>query len=656
MASLRPEPASPPSSPLSILSQSPAPPSPVLDPSKRYPSPSSSAGVSGSASPLKPSDMSDSAGEIRVRTDGPPPPKRRRVAAPWKPRTTAYIDLENPSEGEEENLERLLSALRRKKKIVVIAGAGISVSAGIPDFRSSTGLFATLREQHKLKASGKHLFDASVYKHDSSTESFHTMVRELAQMTSQAKPTPFHHMLASIAAEGRLMRMYSQNIDTLDTQMPPLSTTVPLNSKGPWPTTIQLHGGLEKMVCTKCGHLEPFNASLFEGPEPPLCEKCKEQDQVRTAFAGKRSHGIGRLRPRIVLYNEYNPDEEAIGNVSKADLRRVPDAVIVVGTSLKIPGVRRLVKEMCQLTRSRRDGITAWINIDPEPQGAEFKDCWDLVVRGKSDDIAELVNLPRWDQQDIGDRESYMVTGDEQKEKRCAISLNRDRIDVLLERKRAGSATEDDFASSQEAQTPTGRKRRLIEHGGMPTPSASPRVRSPLPMVKPSVTKGKTKQSTLSFGAAGASKAPAARSPPAQKPAPKRKPRQPKKEPAKPKNRLDRKFKTTKSSAVPVKDIKTPRTRTPSEADSSDLSSPIDLPSDFLGLPSLRPENRVSKPAPLTVLPGPLNVEAWEAGVAERKGLSDRPRTPTETVVTGYASMGTISPTSKPRSMGHLID
>ncbi len=232
------------------------------------------------------------------------------------------------------------------------------------------------------------------------------MIRELAQMTFHAKPTPFHHMLASLASEGRLMRLYSQNIDTLDTQMPPLETTVPLHAKGPWPTTIQLHGGLGKMVCTKCGHLEPLNASLFEGPEPPLCEKCKEQDQVRTT-AGKRSHGIGRLRPRIVLYDENNPDGEAIGMVSKADLRRVPDAVIVVGTSLKIPGVRRIVKEMCQLTRSRRDGITAWINLDPEPQGIEFKDCWDLVVRGKCDEIAGLVNLPRWDQQDVGDRESY---------------------------------------------------------------------------------------------------------------------------------------------------------------------------------------------------------------------------------------------------------
>lgn len=476
------------------------------------------------------------------------------------------------------------------------------------------------------------------------------MVRELAQMTSKAKPTPFHHMLASIAAEGRLLRMYSQNIDTLDTQMPPLTTTVPLNTKGPWPTTIQLHGGLEKMVCTKCGHLEPFNASLFEGPEPPLCEKCKEQDQVRTAFAGKRSHGIGRLRPRIVLYNEYNPDEEAIGNVSKADLRRVPDAVIVVGTSLKIPGVRRIVKEMCQLTRSRRDGITAWINLDPEPQSLEFKDCWDLVIRGKCDDIAELVNLPHWDQQDIGDRESYMVTGDERKEKQLAASLHRDRIDVLLERKRKGGAEEEDFTSSQDAQTPGDRKSRLAEQGGMPTPSASPRVRSPLLTANP-MAKGRTKQSTLAFGG----QKPASAS--SQKPSPsKRKPRQPKKEPAKPKNRLDQTFKTTKTLAV--RDAKTQHKQPAQGLDSSGLSSPTDLPSDFLGLPSLRPANKMHKPAPLTVPPTP------ETGdLSGTWGTASPPRTPTATTIATMecaaavvTAAGTISPTSKPRSMDHLID
>lgn len=97
---------------------------------KRYPSPTSSAIASGSESPKKPLSKSKLAGEIQVRTDGPPPPKRRRIAAPTGPRKTTYVDLESRDEEQDKQLERLLSALRKKKKVVVIAGAGISVSAG----------------------------------------------------------------------------------------------------------------------------------------------------------------------------------------------------------------------------------------------------------------------------------------------------------------------------------------------------------------------------------------------------------------------------------------------------------------------------------------------------------------------------------------------
>lgn len=44
-------------------------------------------------------------------------------------------------------------------------GAGISVRAGIPDFRSSEGLFHTLKRDNPREAltSGKDLFDASVF-------------------------------------------------------------------------------------------------------------------------------------------------------------------------------------------------------------------------------------------------------------------------------------------------------------------------------------------------------------------------------------------------------------------------------------------------------------------------------------------------------------
>ena len=57
-----------------------------------------------------------------------------------------------------------MSLLANARRIIVVAGAGISVAAGIPDFRSSTGLFSTLKADTKFKPSGKELFDASVYK------------------------------------------------------------------------------------------------------------------------------------------------------------------------------------------------------------------------------------------------------------------------------------------------------------------------------------------------------------------------------------------------------------------------------------------------------------------------------------------------------------
>ena len=118
-------------------------------------------------------------------------------------------------------------------------------------------------------------------------------------------------------------------------------------------------------------------------------------------MAGKRSYGIGRLRPRIVLYNEYNLDGGAIGKVLAADLRRGANAVIVVGTSRQVLGLRRLVGKLCEDTR-RRGGFTAWINVDGVPQGAEFNGLWDVIVCGSSDTVAKCAAFPHWDEQDIG--------------------------------------------------------------------------------------------------------------------------------------------------------------------------------------------------------------------------------------------------------------
>lgn len=221
------------------------------------------------------------------------------------------------------------------------------------------------------------------------------MVRTLSQEAADTQPTAFHHMLARMAQDNRLARLYTQNIDCIETSLRPLITQVPLPPKAPWPTCIQLHGSLDKMVCQKCRYLAEFDRDLFDGPEAPACPACTETDDLRTT-TGQRSHGVGKMRPRIVLYNEHNPDEEAIAAVMNADIRSRPDTVIVVGTSLKIPGVRRLVKSLCKVVRGKPKGIAMWINNEP-PVGKEFEDCWDLVVKGNCEEVARLAGLKQWD-------------------------------------------------------------------------------------------------------------------------------------------------------------------------------------------------------------------------------------------------------------------
>ena len=221
------------------------------------------------------------------------------------------------------------------------------------------------------------------------------MIRSMSRLTKNAKPTDFHHMLATIAQEKRLLRLYSQNVDGIDTSLEPLKTSVPLrkDEHGQWPRTVQLHGSLGKMVCANCHEVSDLDAEIFVGPAPPPCPRCEQINDIRTNLEGKRSHGIGRLRPRMVLYNEYNPDEVAIGKVTEEDLHKRPDVVVVAGTTLKVPGVRRIVREMCGVVRDQRRGVAIWINNGLTPVAGDLEECFDMVVRGPCDQVARHVIL-----------------------------------------------------------------------------------------------------------------------------------------------------------------------------------------------------------------------------------------------------------------------
>jgi NAD-dependent SIR2 family protein deacetylase len=197
------------------------------------------------------------------------------------------------------------------------------------------------------------------------------MVGELASRSKSATPTSFHRFLQHLDTDGRLLRVYTQNVDCLEEKSGisfGLPTAIPsarrnMLRKQAWslaydglniPRCIPLHGRIDQCHCQLCfqsyaidGHIDTFH----NGRLPACTGECAEREML-VPFSGKRSRGIGELRPSIILYNESHPSAETIAQVVSRDLEYIHGSVqsgnnvviLVVGTSLHIPGIRKMVR------------------------------------------------------------------------------------------------------------------------------------------------------------------------------------------------------------------------------------------------------------------------------------------------------------------------
>ncbi|ODV94084.1 hypothetical protein PACTADRAFT_50973 [Pachysolen tannophilus NRRL Y-2460] len=292
-------------------------------------------------------------------------------------RSIQLHQLDAVDERDKSQLSLISRAILKSRKIVTLTGAGISCNAGIPDFRSSEGLYNMVKTKHpNCIVKGKDLFDISLFRSEETLKIFCTFMESLYSHTMKANPTDTHKFLKKLYDKKKLIKCYTQNIDGIERKLD-LNTGTELNWKEL--DVVQLHGDLNKLSCTHC--FKTFEWSneyreMLQDGETPDCPSCLEKFDRRLA-AGKRMSSItvGILRPNIILYGENHPYAENIAKGLQYDLKQNPQILLIFGTSLKVDGVKKLVKNLAKKIHERNDGMVIFINKNCVPLTS-----WDNII------------------------------------------------------------------------------------------------------------------------------------------------------------------------------------------------------------------------------------------------------------------------------------
>ncbi|XP_037070447.1 NAD-dependent protein deacetylase sirtuin-1-like, partial [Pollicipes pollicipes] len=171
--------------------------------------------------------------------------------------------------------------IRGARNIIVLTGAGVSVSCGIPDFRSRDGIYARLAVDFPDLPDPQAMFDIHYFRRD--PRPFFKFAREI--YPGQFRPSPCHRFIRMLERQGKLLRNYTQNIDTLEQQ-------------AGIENVIQCHGSFATATCQQCRYKAPAAAireAIFE-QTIPQCPRCSPAPlpPPTTAAAADGDEGIGR--------------------------------------------------------------------------------------------------------------------------------------------------------------------------------------------------------------------------------------------------------------------------------------------------------------------------------------------------------------------------
>lgn len=117
-----------------------------------------------------------------------------------------------------------------------------------------------------------------------------------------------------------------------------------------------------------------------------------------------RALKVGTLRPAIVLYDEPHPLGDDIGMIQTMDLGKKPDMLVIMGTSLKVHGLKKLVKDFARVThasaptpasgsspKNEKQFVGKVIFVNKTPPGSEWDGIIDYHVSGDTDTWADKV-------------------------------------------------------------------------------------------------------------------------------------------------------------------------------------------------------------------------------------------------------------------------
>lgn len=198
----------------------------------------------------------------------------------WTTGKIALPELVESPDELDQKAQQLANLIRNSKHFIVFTGAGVSTSAGIPDFRGPDGAWT-------LQAQGRQRTTAAV-------------------STLQAIPTATHMALVELQNQGLMKYLVSQNCDGLHRRSGILPVSIPYQ---PTPSTDRL------LLILPLGQ----NLRTPRQQQPRDLQRLRQRIPPRSASL-PNPHHLPSLNPRHKLTPTPTPDFRAVSDTTKSIL------------------------------------------------------------------------------------------------------------------------------------------------------------------------------------------------------------------------------------------------------------------------------------------------------------------------------------------------